>query len=240
MDSAYFDPIYRILLAAHGFAGVVALLTFWGAAFAKKGSLMHRRIGKTYLIAMCAIVITAAQLAAIMGLRGKPGIATFLAYLVVITSTAMWLGWRAVRYKRDQARFCDRHYAVVAIVNLAVAAVVFAVGLNMSQALLVGFSVVGFVTGAQMLLRRAKPFASSRWWLEEHFSAMVACGVATHIAFLAIGLERSIRAVGIDPPGWYHLIAWFLPLTLSVVAVAWLRRKYMPKSAAAPATTASA
>ena len=224
------DTAYRFLLAVHGVAGAIALLTFWIAAFAKKGSPLHRGVGKTYLISMCGIVVTAAPMAIIIGLGGKPGIATFLAYLVIITSTSMWLGWRAIRRKRDQPGFRDTRYAAVAVLNLLASAMVFAIGVKISMTLLMGFSVVGVATGVQMLMRRAKPMAATRWWLEEHFGAMVGCGVATHIAFLAIGLDRSIRAAGIDPPGWYHLIAWFLPLSLAFVVVPWLRRKYMPKT----------
>ena len=226
------DTAYRLLLATHGLAGLVALATFWIAAVAKKGSPMHRAVGKTYLLAMCGIVVTAVPMAIIIGLRGKLGIATFLAYLVIITATSMWLGWRAIRRKRDQSRFRDKRYAAVAVLNLLASAVVFAVGLKISMTLLMGFSIVGIVTGAQMLIRRAKPMAATRWWLEEHFGAMVGCGVATHIAFLAIGLDRSIRAAGIDPPGWYHLIAWLLPLSLAFAVMPWLRRKYMPKAGA--------
>jgi hypothetical protein len=98
-----------------------------------------------------------------------------------------------------------------------------------------GFSAVGAITGVQMLMRRAKPSMSARWWLKEHFGAMIGCGVATHIAFLAIGLDRIVRAFGIDPPSWYHLIAWFLPLVLSVIVGIRLDRKYMPKSHAGAA-----
>jgi hypothetical protein len=224
------DTAYRFLLAIHGLAGLVALITYWVAAIAKKGSRVHRGAGKTYLVAMSGIVVTAMPMAIIIGFRGKHGIATFLAYLVVITATSMWLGWRAIRRKRDQLGFRDNRYAAVAVLNLMASAVVFAIGLKMSMALLMGFSVVGVVTGVQMWVRRVKPMVATRWWLEEHFSAMVGCGVATHIAFFAIGLDRSIRAVGIDPPGWYHLIAWFLPLSLSFVAVPLLRRKYMSKT----------
>jgi hypothetical protein len=224
------DTAYRLLLAVHGLAGIVALATFWIAAFAKKGSPLHRGVGKAYLIAMCGIVITAIPMAVIIGLRGKQGVATFLAYLVVITATGMWQGWRAIRRKRDQAGFRNGTYTWVALLNLLASAVVFAVGLKMSQALLMGFSAVGAITGVQMLIRRARPILATRWWMEEHFAAMVGCGVATHIAFLAIGLDRSIRAIGIDPPGWYHLIAWFLPLALSFAVMPLLRRKYMPKS----------
>lgn len=226
------DTAYQSLLLAHGLCGLVALLAFWVAAFAKKGAPLHLRVGKAYMIAMLGIVITAVPMAAIIATRGKPGIATFLAYLVVITLTAMWTGWRAVERKRDQTAFRDEAYLAVALINLGASALVFFIGMRMSQALLMGFSVVGTITGVQMLMRRARPTATARWWLKEHYSAMIGCGVATHIAFLAIGLDRLIRAVGIDPPGWYHLIAWFLPLSLSFVVVAWLNRKYMPKPSA--------
>lgn len=224
------ETAYQSLLLVHGLCGLVALIAFWIAAFAKKGSPLHLRVGKTYMLAMIGIVVTALPMAAIIAGRGKPGIATFLMYLVVITATGMWLGWRAVKRKRDQPTFRDRAYVVVAVLNLVASAIVFAVGLAMSQALLMGFSAVGTITGVQMLMRRARPMDTPRWWLQEHFSAMIGCGVATHIAFLAIGLDRIIRAVGIDPPSWYHLIAWFLPLAVSFVVAARLNRKYMRKS----------
>jgi hypothetical protein len=234
------ETAYQSLLLVHGLCGLVALIAFWIAAFAKKGSPLHLRVGKLYMLSMIGIVVTAVPMAAIIAGRGKPGIATFLVYLVVITATGMWLGWRAVKRKRDQSAFRDRAYLVVALLNLLASAIVFAIGLKMSQALLMGFSAVGAITGVQMLMRRANPMASARWWLKEHFGAMIGCGVATHIAFLAIGLDRIIRAFGIDPPGWYHLIAWFLPLSLSFVVGAWLNRKYMPKAAGGAAVMSRA
>lgn len=222
------DLTYDILLTLHGIAGVIALVTFWAAAILRKGSPAHRAAGKAYLAAMLVIVVTAVPMAVIIAMRGKPGIATFLGYLVVITATGMWAGWRAIRRKGQQQAFRDGAYAGVAWLNIVASAAVFAVGWQMSQALLMGFSMVGVIGGVQMLHRRARPMESTRWWMEEHFSAMVGCGVATHIAFLAIGLDRIVRMVGIDPPGWYHLVAWFLPLSLAFIAVPLLRRKYNP------------
>lgn len=234
------DTAYQSLLLVHGLCGLIALVAFWIAAFAKKGAPLHLRVGQTYMVAMLGIVITAVPMAAIIASRGKPGIATFLAYLVVITLTAMWMGWRAVKRKRDQNAFRDRSYLVVALINLVASAVVFCIGMRMSQTLLMGFSAVGTITGVQMLMRRTRPMATARWWLKEHYSAMIGCGVATHIAFLAIGLDRLIRAVGIDPPGWYHLVAWFLPLSLSFLVGAWLNRKYMPKTSVGAAVASRA
>lgn len=225
------ETAYQPLLFVHALCGLVALVTFWIAAFAKKGSPLHLRVGKIYMFAMIGIVLTAMPMAAIIAGRGKFGIATFFAYLVVITSTGLWMAWRAVKRKRDQAAFRDNAYLAVALINLVASAIVFVVGLKMSEVLLMGFSAIGTISGVQMLIRRARPLASARWWLKEHFTAIIGCGVATHVAFLAIGLDRMIRAAGIDPPSWFHLIAWFLPLTLSFVAGFWLNRKYMPKTA---------
>jgi hypothetical protein len=234
------DTLYKMLLAAHGLCGLVALVTFWMAAFARKGAPLHLRVGKAYMIAMLGIIATAVPMVVIIGMQGKPGIATFLAYLVVITASGLWMGWRAVKRKRDQAAFRSGAYLWVAVLNLVASVVVFAVGLKMSQVLLMGFSAVGLLTGVQMLVRRARPMTAMRWWMKEHYSAMVGCGVATHIAFLAIGFDRIIRMVGIDPPGWYHLIAWFLPLSLSFVVMAWLNRRYMPKTVPTAAMPARA
>jgi hypothetical protein len=222
------NPLYQHLLQAHGLFGAVALLTFWIAALAKKGSVLHIKVGKGYLLAMLGIVLTAVPMSLLLAQAGKPGMATFFGYLVVITATSMWLGWRAPKLKREQAAFRNNTYVGVALLNLASAGVVLSIGLQRQQALLIGFSIVGALIGAQMLFRKWRPQSAPRWWLQEHYSAMIGCGVATHIAFLAIALERWIRVLGLQPPAWYNLLAWFLPLLLSVVVRVWMARKYAP------------
>ena len=124
------------------------------------------------------------------------------------------------------------------MLNLLAAATVFAAGQRTGSVLLMGFSAVGAIAGVQMLARRARPLTETRWWLREHFGAMIGCGVATHVAFLSIGLGRLIEAAGLQAPSWFGMVAWFLPLALAVVAGIHLNRKYMPKSrpGVAPAT----
>lgn len=217
---------YRTLVLAHALFGTAALLTFWSAAFARKGGPLHRGSGKVYLLAMVGVTISAVPITAMAFARGQDVTGTFLAYLVLITATVMWQGWRAVRRKRDQAAFRDRAYLAVALLNLVASVAVFAAGWRVSQPLLMGFSLVGAATGVEMLYRRARPLQSARWWLKEHYSAMMGCGVATHVAFLSIGLNRIVQALGFAPPSWYSLIAWFGPLLASLAAVAWLDRKY--------------
>lgn len=234
------DNVYKSLVFVHAVCGLAALITFWMAAFAKKGSPLHVRVGKTYLLSMLGIVITALPMAAIIAGRGNHGTAVFLAYLVVITASSMWVGRQAIRSKRDQTAFRSRGYALVAVLNLVASAATFIIGLQMSEVLLMGFSIVGFHNGTGMMIRRFRPLAMTRWWMKEHIAAMLGCGVATHIAFLAIGMDRVIEMLGIKPPGWYGLIAWFGPLVVALVCGVWLMRKYVPKANAGAAVASRA
>ena len=221
---------YKILLAMHGLVGLVALVTYWLAAFARKGSPWHRAVGKAYMLAMLGIVATATPMAIIIAAQGKYAIAIFLGYLVIVTATGIWLGWRSIRRKGDQTAFRDRAYLAVALLNLAAAATSATVGAKIGNPLLIGFSAVGLIGGTQMLLRRARPLANARWWLREHFAAMIGCGVATHVAFLQIGFARLAQMFGLHPPAWYSMIGWFLPVAVSVAVGIRLNRKYMSKT----------
>ena len=56
------EAMYRVLLALHIAAGTVALVTFWIAAFARKGSRLHVGTGIVVGIGMlrkCGVISTA-------------------------------------------------------------------------------------------------------------------------------------------------------------------------------------
>lgn len=231
---------FKTLLFAHAACGTAALATYWAAAFARKGSPLHRGVGKAYLLAMIGIVVTAIPMAITFYFRGLWPVAVFLGYLTVITSTSMWLGWRSIRRKRDQAAFRDKAYIAVAIANLACAVTVFAIGAQVTQVLLMGFSVVGLLAGLQMLWRAYRPMAAGNWWLQEHYGAMLGCGVATHVAFLNLGFGRVAQMLGYQPPAWYQLLGWMVPVAAAVIAGIVLDRRYAPKAKASMARTAAA
>lgn len=220
------DSLYTPLVQLHGLAGVLALLSFWFAALARKGSRPHVLSGRIYLGAMLAIVVTAVPMSLAFFLRDRPGIGTFLAYLVVITASSMWLGLRSVRLKRDPNRFLDRRYLGVGAFNIACGLLVLAVGLRMGHALLIGFSAIGLVLGGGMLRQYRRGLETGPWWLREHFSAMLGCGAATHVAFLSIGLNNLVRASGGALPPQFGLLAWALPVLVVTVAGVWLGRRY--------------
>ena len=234
--------IYKLLAFLHIGLGCLALATFWAAALAKKGSPFHKASGKVYLVSMTGIVVTALPMALIILSVGKTVIAGFLLYLVLIVATAVWQAWRAIRDKRDWARYVGPVYRVLTWMNLLGALGMVALGLFFAQQMqlvIVSFSAIGFIAFYQMRrFARAAP-CDPRWWLGEHIGAMLGNAAATHIAFLAIGLPRLVPALA--HPLWIN-IAWLAPLVVVGLARVWLTRKYLPPRAAAikPATAALA
>ncbi|KRA17014.1 hypothetical protein [Lysobacter sp. Root604] len=225
---------YSILVAAHGSIGVLALATFWAAAALRKGSALHRRFGQAYLLAMLGILITAVPMAVVRYLQGQLYIAVFLGYLVAITANGVWAAWRAIRDKHDVARYTGPVYVGSGLLALLAGLGVLALGVHDGSPLFIGFSAIGLYVGYDTLnkrLHRARLAARPRWWLGEHYSAMLGNAIATHVAFLAIGLPRLLPAVdGVA----LHYFAWFGPLLAAVIAKRVLDRKY---AAARPAAT---
>lgn len=221
---------YSLVVAIHGAIGIVALFAFWTAALLRKGSPLHRRVGQGYLVAMVGIIVTALPLAGYKLLLGKPVVAAFLAYLAVITATSIWSAWRAIRDKDDVRRYTGAVYAGLAWLCLVSGAGVLALGVKVGSPLLAGFSTVGIFVGQDMLRtrrNRARLAAQPRWWLTEHYSAMLGNGVATHIAFLGIGLPKLLPAV---EGATLQYVAWFGPLAVALIAKTIIDRRWRPRA----------
>jgi hypothetical protein len=230
---------YALLVAAHVTVGGVALATFWTAAALRKGSALHRRVGQAYLLAMAGIILTGAPLALVRWFDGRPVTAAFLGYLVVITAGGTWTAWRAVRDKTDATRFTGPVYAALGWLSLLSGLGVLALGIKVGAPLLIGFSAVGLFAGQDMLRKRRDPrrlTSTPRWWFVEHYTAMLGNGVATHIAFLGIGLPRLLPAVD---GAVLHYVSWFGPLVVAAIAKVLLDRRYKPRMPAAVAVAAT-
>jgi hypothetical protein len=219
---------YQLLVTAHIAAGSIALITFWVAAFARKGSPIHKATGKGYLLSMLGILATALPMALVFISRGRIGIGVFFAYLVVITGTSVWLAWRSIRMKRDVRGYHDRRYQIVGWANVLAGLAVFAIGLDRGSALLMGFCWVGVFIGIGMIRQVRNLPTAPNWWLREHYGAMLGNGVATHVAFLGVGM-RSVLA-SFDQ-AWLQLLPWFAPLAVALIAGVYLNRRYGSRKA---------
>ena len=215
--------LYRIALLFHLVAGTIALISFWSAGIARKGSPFHKAVGKAYLLAMLVIIVSGVPL--VFGLlnRGQSAGAIFLSYLLVLVSGSCWSAWRAVRDRRNRrAYYGFGFWALTGLSALAGAGVV-AFGLQIGSALLQVFGSIGLVGGIGALSSWRRSANDPKWWLKEHYGAMIGNGVATHIAFFAIGLRNLLP--GVDSQ-LLQSVAWFGPLVGAVIAAVWLGRRY--------------
>src|SRR5690349_18431140 len=217
---------YEIVRIAHAVIGTAALASFWTAGLARKGSSVHRMAGKVYLGAMAAVLASGVPMTILIALSGRPIVASFLAYLLIITATSVWQSWRAIVDKRDFAKYTGSTYRLLARLSVAAGLAILALGLAQKVTLFAGFSLVGVITGAAMLRYAKRGPEDARWHLREHLGAMLGNGVATHIAFLSIGLPRLVPALQSSPA--YQLASWFGPLAVAVVLRFVLRARYAP------------
>lgn len=221
---------FNIALGLHIGAGSIALVTFWLNAALRKGSRWHRLVGRIYLLAMALVIVSGIPLTLKALLAGHVVGAAFLGYLFLLTLTVTWLMWRAVRDRDAPARFTGPVYIGLALASIVAGVGVLALGLTKGAPLLIGFSLVGPLAGIDMLRSRARIAARPMWWREAHYGAMLGAGVATHVAFLSIGLPRLLPSV--DGTA-LNYVAWFGPLAAAFVAKALLDRRYRRAVAAA-------
>ena len=222
---------YDLVKFTHAGIGALALVTFWLSGMARKGGPVHKVSGKLYLLAMTGILLSALPMTVAFYTRQHPVAAAFLAYLLVITTTSVWTSWRAVKDKKDWARFTGPVYRVLMVANLLSGLAIAYIGLfvtNQMALIFTAFSLIGLMNAVDMWRFSRSAPSDSRWWLKKHFSAMIGNGVATHIAFLSIGLPKLLPMLS-GP--LLQNAAWLGPLSLSVVAGFYLNRKYMKPKA---------
>ncbi len=214
--------MYALVLIAHAAVGVVALAAYWTAGLASKGRPLHRAAGKLFMATMLFILATSLVFVARMVSKDALANAAFFAYLIVISGSALACGWFSLRLKREHARYFGRWYRALAVFNIACGAAVLALGIDGGNPILMGFSTVGLLRGGGMLWLSKQP-ELPRWWLREHLGSMIGNGVAVHVAFLLVGLNRVLPASWL---GNLQLIGWLLPLAISAVALGVFGRRY--------------
>jgi len=215
---------HAFLLFVHVCFGTGALSSYWVAALAKKGSRSHKLAGKIYVFAMIGLLIPALPLALRILSERSVVFGWFLIYLFVITVTVLWRGWFAIHRKLEFERYAGSLFRALAVLNIAAGGAMLAFGAKLGQPIFMGFSLVGMFGGISMLRLAGTGPKHPCWWLCEHLGAMLGCGIATHVAFLSIGLPRLLPAL---QGGTAQNLAWLGPLSVALIARVWLGRKYL-------------
>jgi hypothetical protein len=215
--------LYSFSKFLHIGAGTLALVGFWTAGLARKGGALHVRVGRIYLSAMLVVMVTGLIMCAALFAQGNVVSASFLAYLIVITAAASWNAWRAIRDKRSWSNYVGPVYKALSALSFLAGLGIFALGYQRGIVLFMGFAMVGVSigVGAWRDIRRGPE--DGKWWLRQHYKAMMGNGVATHIAFLGLGLPRLLPELS---GGTLQLLSWFGPIVIAAIAALYWDRRY--------------
>jgi hypothetical protein len=197
---------------------------------------LHRRIGGVYLVAMVGIMLTALPLAGAAFAARHPVTGTFLLYLILITGTAIWTAWRAIEDRSSFARFMGVWFQPLAWANVLAGACILTTGITVGAPVLIGLAPIGLLVGGRMLKLARNPPTDRGWWLQRHYTATIASGAATHIAFLNIGMQHLV------PPAYSRVanyVAWFAPVIAAGLALIWAHRRYGSRSSTRDTTLPS-
>lgn len=88
-------PVFLVVLGLHVVAGLVAVASGTGAALTRKGSPRHVRFGRTYVLAIAAVVVTMAVLSLIRWPRD-----VHLLALGIVAGTEAMIGFMDRRGRR--------------------------------------------------------------------------------------------------------------------------------------------
>lgn len=230
--------IFEFALNAHILAGTVVLAAFWIAALAAKGSTVHRRGGRVYVLAMVALLALTLVMTAGMVLDGDPRRAMFNVYVSLISVASVWIAWSSIRWKNDIGRYLGWPYKAICIALFAYGGFVLSLAPRMPEparvAMVFAFAVLGLGIATAMAWRWWKRADSPRWWLAEHLTGMGINFAATHASFSILAGGSVFPALK-DP--WTRtgiLAAWMVS---ALVVRLWAGRRF-GLHGATPATSA--
>jgi hypothetical protein len=220
--------LFELGRVLHGTAGSVALVTFWIAAFARKGGDRHRSAGRIYLLAMIAVMTLSTLMVAGRAVQGDAGTAIFLAFLISLVGTSSWLMWFSIRYRGDATRLHGSLYRTLASWLIAAGAALFFLGVSRRAALTMFLSLLGLGFGVNMWRLALEPVRDRGWWLRQHMNGAMLNFIATHDSFLALGIGSVVPGIRQSVPRMLVAVS----VTLAGVA---LRAWYAPRQARAAA-----
>lgn len=223
------EILYTLVLKSHMVAGLLALPIFWLPALARKGSPVHRRAGRWFMLLMSIVAITGIPLTIRFFYSGQWIAATFLGYLLVITVTAIATAWFALKLKQDAPKYFGTWYRALALLNLIAGSLVLYLGISRDVTLFVIFAFIGLFAGIDMFNKAFRPTKrEANWWLHEHLGGMIGAGIAAHVAFGAFGLRRLWPEYG-SFDGLVGMLPWIVPPVVGIAASIYSSKKYRTK-----------
>lgn len=204
-----------LTVGVHVLAGVIALVAGFVAIVTTKGGKRHNTAGKTYVVAMSVVVVTAVPLAVVTENWFLLAIAVFTGYLV-------FAGVRVISRRRSRADneelidVSGHGIMLVAGIGMVIAGGVdTVVGISGLGPVLVVFGGVGVGLAIRELRTLRKPVHEQIPWFRRHIGFMGGAYIATVTAAITVNLPML-------PP----LVRWLGPTVIGVPFIIAASRKY--------------
>jgi uncharacterized membrane protein len=210
------ETTIKILIYIHAFFGGIGLMTGIGSVLVKKGSSLHKKMGKLFSIGMITSCLISLP---ICWLPGHQNIFLFLIGLFTIYLVISGNRTSSFKYK-SKADFMDK---LISGSMLFFSVVMISIGLycqlnSIENGILFTFF-GGF--GLYMTIKDFIFFKNvsefRKKWLAKHIGKMVGALIASITAFIVAGI------------GIGNLISWMMPSVIGTIYIIYWNRKIAPK-----------
>lgn len=172
---------YDYSLWAHIGIGSLSIFLYWGTLLSAKGSPLHRRFGRPFLLTLLATVLTVPPVVLLRPVQFDPGWVVSLVYLSVCVGTVVTVAWTAIRWKDQPERFRGWHFRLMGPLVTLLGAVVLVAGLVKGDPVAAVLSWVGLAFGSAMIyFAWSRAALQPRWWLSWHVNAVICLFTAVH------------------------------------------------------------
>lgn len=241
--------LHQSAVYLHIASGVAALLLFWIPVFARKGSPVHKRIGRYFALLMYAVGVSGIVLS-VMDLLLPQQLhpdnsadavrsrALFLLSLSLLVLTTTRHGWLTITHKNDRTPL--RHPVQLLLVALLLLSGILLLlqGLPAYNIVYIIFGALEITLASGLLRYTFKKTTSPREWWTEHLGGLIASGIGAYTAFAVVGAASLMSSLYGQWP-WLPALVWVGPGVIGSVAITVLTRRYRRKFAAQHASNAS-
>lgn len=214
------EQAIRTLIYIHAFFGGIGLVTGIGSIIVRKGTSLHKKMGKLFSIAM----FTSALISILICWMPKHQ-NIFLFLIGLFTIYLVISGNRALTFKHKmKSELIDK---IISGTMLSFSAVMIALGIyyqlnKIENALLfVFFGGIGLFMTIKDFIFYASISDTNKSWLSKHIGKMIGALIASITAFIVAGLAIS------------NLITWITPTILGTIYITYWNKKINPTASKA-------
>lgn len=208
------EQIIKIAIYIHALFGGIGLLCGFGIMIAKKGTLLHKRLGKWFSYGM---VISCLISLSICCLPKHQNI--FLLLIGIFTIYLILSGNRALSFKskkKTKPHLVDYSISMIMIISSTIMVVIGIISqlqnVNNSILFLI-FGLIGLFTSLRDFRFYKNYKTQKQLWLKAHIGKMMGAFIASVTAFIVAGL------------GIGSLMSWILPSIIGTLIIIYWNRK---------------